>query len=312
MSDALTGLRQQQQAFAADVLGQGSNGLLRGSPQGGPAPVEVYRQAYPARLTGALRDNYEILALALGDAGFDALAAAYIQAQPSGQPSIRWFGHALVAFMDQRLAADDGLVPHPALADLARMDWALRSAFDAADAPVIGHATLAATAPDDWPTLVLQLHPSVLQVALQWAVEPAWHVLRTARDLADSKLNDAVDAEDVEDAAEPELPAPEALNHSLLVWRKGLDTQWRSLAEGEARLLQAVAEGASFATLCERAEGLVEQPDLAVPLVVSALQQWLADGLISVISTAEPSANTDADADADAAAEAAADANPSG
>ena len=298
MSDnSQIGLRQQQQAFAAAVLGQCSNALLQPSAQGGPAAVEVYRQAYPARLTGALRDNFEILALALGDAGFDALAAAYIQAQPSGQPSIRWFGHALVAFMVQRLAADDGLVPHPALADLARMDWALRGAFDAADAPVIEHATLAAIAPDDWPTLVMQLHPSVQQVPLQWAVGPAWHALRTARDLADSRL---IDTPDHEGAAEPELPAPEALHHRLLVWRKGQDTQWRSLADAEARLLQAVAEGASFAALCDQAECLVEQPDLAVPLVVTALQQWLADGLISAISAAETSANADADADADA------------
>ena len=284
MSSTQSALRQQQQAFAAAVLGANSTDLLRPSPQGGPAPVEVYRQAYTARLTGALRDNFEILALALGDAGFDALAGAYLQAQPSCQPSIRWFGHALVAFMDQRLAADDGLVPHPALADLARMDWALRGAFDAADAPVIDHATLAGIAPDDWPALVLQLHPSVRQLPLQWAVEPAWHALRSASDLAAST------AVSEADAAEPELPAPEALPHSLLVWRKGLDTQWRSLAEAEACLLQAVAEGASFAALCEQALNQVEQPDQALPLVVAALQQWLADGLISAVGAAAPAA----------------------
>ena len=292
MSGPPSVLRQQQQAFAAAVQGQPSNGLLRASPHGGTAPVEVYRRAYPARLTGALRDNYEILALALGDAGFDALAAAYLQAQPSGQPSIRWFGHALVAFMDQRLAADDGLVPHPALADLARMDWALRGAFDAADAPAIEHAALARTAPEDWPALVLQLHPSVQQLPLQWAVEPAWHALRSARDLAERQPAGASDT----DTAEPELPAPEALRHSLLVWRKGHDTQWRSLAETEARLLQAVAEGASFAALCGLAAGLVGQPDQAVPQVVAALQQWLADGLISAIGGADPPANADPDA----------------
>ena len=298
MSGPLSVLRQQQQSFAAAVLGRDSNGLLQASPQGGTAPVEVYRTAYPARLTGALRDNFEILALALGDAGFDALAAAYLQAQPSRQPSIRWFGHALVAFMDQRLAADDGLVPHPALADLARMDWALRGAFDAADAPVIEHAALASTAPDDWPALVLRLHPSVQQVPLQWAVEAAWHALRSARDLADSQHAGAIDTAD---AAEPALPAPEALRHSLLVWRKGPDTQWRSLAETEARLLQAVAEGASFAALCELAAGRVEQPESAVPLVVAALQQWLADGLISAVDVADPHANANPDAAADAA-----------
>ena len=258
-------LRQQQQAFEAAVLGQHITGLLRPAP-GGAAALAVYRYAYTARLTGALRDNFEILALALGDEGFNALAAAYIAAHPSAQPSIRWFGHGLVAFMDARVDADDALVPHPALADLARLDWALRGAFDAADAPVIGHEALARVAPEHWASLVLQLHPSVQLLPLQWAVGPAWHVLRAATDNLD---------------AAPELPAPEPLDHCLRVWRRGCDTQWRSLDSAEAGLLQAVARGDDFGALCALAAEAVEQADDAVPRVVAALQQWLADGLLS-------------------------------
>ncbi len=262
----LAELRQQQQAFEAAVLGQDITGLLRPAPNGADAAIDVYRHAYTARLTGALRDNFEILALALGDEGFDALAAAYIDAHPSMQPSIRWFGHGLADFMDASVGADDGLVPHPALADLARLDWALRTAFDAADAPVIHRDALAKVAPAQWPGLVLQLHPSVQLLPLQWAVGPAWHALRAA-------------ADDLETA--PELPAPEPLPHCLLVWRRGGDTQWRSLDGHEADLLQAVARGDDFGALCAHAAEQVDEVDQAVPRVVAALQQWLADGLFS-------------------------------
>ena len=69
--------------------------------------------------------------------------------------------------------------------------------------------------------------------------------------------------------------------HALLVWRRGLDTQWRSLSPPEAALLQALAGGANFGALGEQAIGWVDDADQAVPLVVGALQQWLADGLVS-------------------------------
>ncbi len=304
-------LRRQQQAFAAAVLAQGTRtdtgtgteALLRRGPAGSAAAIGVYRHAYSARLVGALRDNFEILARALGDAGFDALATAYIAAQPSRQPSIRWFGDQLIAFMDQRLAADDGLLPHPALADLARMDWALRGAFDAADAPVITRDALAALPPDDWPGLRLLLHPSVRQVGLQWAVEGAWHALRAAADgtagaandgdVSDGDVSDSDASDGGADDSDPALPAPAEHAHALLVWRQGLETRWRSLAAPEAAWLQAVADGASFAALCALAAGAVAADDAddagdagdagddAVPLVVGALQQWLADGLVS-------------------------------
>ncbi|WP_163367521.1 HvfC/BufC N-terminal domain-containing protein, partial [Klebsiella aerogenes] len=81
--------------------------------------LQVYRHAYRARLAEALADNYTVLARALGDEAFDALAQAYLAAHPSRHPSIRWFGAALADFM---AVAGDELVPHPGLVDLARMD----------------------------------------------------------------------------------------------------------------------------------------------------------------------------------------------
>jgi hypothetical protein len=95
--------------------------------------IGVYLQAYRARLTAALRDNFPVLQRALGDDAFDLLARAYIDAHPSHFRSIRWFGHRLVEF----LAAAPERLPHPALLDLARMDWAMRTAFDAADAAAL-------------------------------------------------------------------------------------------------------------------------------------------------------------------------------
>ncbi|MBI3346745.1 MAG: putative DNA-binding domain-containing protein [Burkholderiales bacterium] len=251
---------QQQQLAAAIRDGTDAAGLLAGDFATG---LQVYRHAYRARLVAALTDNYTVLARALGDDAFDALGRAYLAAHPSQHPSIRWFGHELAGFMG---SADDELVPHASLVDFARMDWALRGAFDAAEAPPLDPATLAALQPDDWAGLVLQLQPSAQRVTLAYAIEPAWRVLR----------------EWVPESGEdqPELPEPVPHLHTLLAWRQDGETRWRSLEALEAALLDSVADGAPFALLCERAAAELGDPEAAAPVVIGALQRWLADGLL--------------------------------
>lgn len=252
--------QQQHQLAAAIRDGRDATTLLAGDFATGLA---VYRHAYRARLVAALTDNFTVLARALGDEAFDALGRAYLDARPSQHPSIRWFGHELADFM---ATADDELVPHASLADFARMDWALRAAFDAAEAPPLDPATLAALSPDDWAGFVLHLQPSVQRVTLAHAIEPAWRVLREW------------EPESGDD--QPELPEPVPHEHVLLAWRPGLQTRWRSLEPLEAALLDAVAMGAPFALLCERAAAELGDAEAAAPAVIGALQRWLADGLL--------------------------------
>lgn len=189
------------------------------------AQFDVYRHAYRARLRGALRDNYEVLPLVMGDAAFDALAHAYMDAHPSQHYSLRWFGHALSAFM----ATHDALVDHPAMVDLARMEWALRHAFDAAAAPLLTAAELRAVPAPNWAQWVFTLHPSVQLLDLQWAVGPVWHALKSGAD---------------------DVPAPHALNHAMLVWRRGMAAQWKTLSPSEAIFVQSLLTQKSFGAVC--------------------------------------------------------------
>lgn len=265
-----TELRDQQLAFASAVTaGTGVEHLLADSPNGAPPLIGAYRHAYGARLNEALRDNFEILAQAMGDEGFDALATAYRLKYPSTVPSIRWFGHRLAEFMATQVEAGGELVPHPAFVDLARMDWALRQAFDAADAPMLGREALAALAPEQFASLRFTADPSLQLLAMDWAIEAAW---RSLREYIDGSGD------------EPELPEPEAAPHQLLVWRRGLETLWRSLGPSEAALLQAMLRGDDFGTLCEQAAELSGDADQAVAIAATALTQWLEDGLLSAMA----------------------------
>jgi hypothetical protein len=260
-------LQVQQQAMQAAVCErvalEGAGALLQDAGIG----LAVYREAYTARLLAALRDNFTVLQRALGDEDFDALGLAYIEARPSRQPSIRWFGADLADFMADAYADQ---LTHPCMIDFTRMDWALRAAFDSADAPHLRFEQVAATAAEDWPAMVFQLHPSARLLAMNWAIELAWSALR------------AHEPESTEPA--PELSEPDALDHRLLVWREGLETYWRSLEPLEAQLLEALAAGQDFASICELA-ALTVGTSQAAAAVVQALQGWLAHGLLADVQS---------------------------
>lgn len=254
----MTALIQLQHQMRCAIAGEPGAACELLRERAGGSLLGVYRHAYRARLIAALRDNFGVLPRAMGDEAFDALAAAYLDAHPSRQPSIRWFGDQLAGFM----RSHEELVPHPAFIDLARMEWALREAFDAADAAPLQPTTLAQLPADAWPALCLRRHPSLQLLQLDWAIEPAWHALQ-------------------DDGNEPELPEPQPLPHVLLVWRPALDTRWRSAQSGlEVALLDAVAAGEPFALLCERAAQAVGD-DAAAASVVQLLQQWVGEGLLA-------------------------------
>jgi hypothetical protein len=248
-------LQALAQAITADSAPTDTAELLRPTPQGGPPRLSIYRNAYRARLTEALRENYPVLHRVQGDEAFDELAERFIAACPSQLPSIRWFGSA----MPEWLAANSEQLSHPALTDLARMEWALCTSFDAADDTPLSVDDLLAHAPEAWPTLRFSGHPSLRLIALDWAVEPLWRALS--------------------DNPEAETAAPEPQPHHLLVWRQNDQTQWRSVEPFEADLLQAALAGESFAELCERAAAT--QGDRAAAAVAGHLRVWVEAGLLS-------------------------------
>jgi hypothetical protein len=217
----------------------------------------IYRNAYRARLRGSLRDNFEALPLVMGDDSFDALANAYIDQHPSRHYSLRWFGHQLCGFM----AANEALVEHPAMVDLARMEWALRNAFDAAPAALLTPAEIAAIPAQNWAQLCLTLHPSVQLLDMQWAVGPIWHAIKSGQH---------------------ELAPPEALDHRLLVWRQGMNTQWKSLGPSETIFVQCLQSGQNFGELCEVLSQAVGA-DHAAPTAVNLLNQLLGAGAICAL-----------------------------
>jgi len=257
---AATSLPEAQRGFQSGVLAGALPRALIAADPGGNADERfaIYARGYRTRLTGALRTNYPVLHRVLGDEAFEALAAAFIAAAPSARRSIRWFGEALHGFVDR----EPDRLPHPALADLIAMEWALGLAFDAADvAPGarVAIADLQRIAPDAWHALRFALAPSATVLAMSWAVEPTVRALKADEHAA--------------------VCEPEAHAHRLVIWRQGLEAVWRALEPDEADALQGLAAGATFGDLCA-ALARKHGADTAAALAARMLAGWIHSGLL--------------------------------
>jgi hypothetical protein len=239
--------------------------LLAARVRGDPAlpaerRLEVYAHAYFRRLHGALAEDFGALAAVLGPEWFHDLATAYLWAHPPRHFSLREAGSALAGF----LAADPRAEPFrrrfPWAGDLARLEWALVDAFDAADAPALAREALAALPAARWPGLRLELQPALQVLALGWPV----HELRAALDSGA--------------APDPARLAPARV--ALCVWRSGERVRHRPLDPHEARALGLARRGEPFAALCEAlAAGLGEA---AAPARAAALlEAWCRAGWIA-------------------------------
>lgn len=254
-SDGAPDLARLQADFQAWVLG------LRAAR---PAVIDraegaaVYAEAYLLRHGEALAADFPALHALLGETGFHEMAREYSLAHPSPAPSIRWFGRHLPAF----LASAAPWAAEPYLTELAALEWAAAGAFDGGNAPTLQPADLAAVPAEHWHGVVLEFHPTVRRINLEFEVVALWKGL-------------------LGDGGTPTLPARPA-PRAWLLWRPDLDVRYRELADREHLALDAMVAGAAFGEAAERlvAAGAA-LPDEVPGLLAGWTLGWVRAGLIA-------------------------------
>jgi hypothetical protein len=256
MSAPMSTLAELQRDFQRHVM-HGHDRIVDAVEDTPPVPatarLAIYSEAYRMRLTEALASSLPRLQQLLGNDEFAKVASEYIDLCPSSYPSIRWFGDRLPPLLDRSYRN------RPWIAELARWEWTVASAFDAADAEPIGVEALGAVAPEQWPALQFTFHPSVQLMRMKTNAPMLFKAL-------------------ADDAPAPEgakLDEPQA----WLIWRESLKTQYRSLAPDETAALDNAREGGTFETLCDT---LCEwhEPD-AVPLQAAGmLKRWVMEQML--------------------------------
>jgi hypothetical protein len=104
--------------------------------------IEVYREHFVESLTVALGEVYPVTRRLVGESCFRRFARAHLDARPPLDPRLSRYGDAFASTIDEvgvRAKA-------PYLADVARLEWALHEAGDAAAAPCELPDTCAVTA----------------------------------------------------------------------------------------------------------------------------------------------------------------------
>jgi len=231
-----------------DVLGL----VVERPPRSRVERLDVYAEAYFARLLECLEEDFPALKRVLGDNLFGELAAAYLEAHPSKSYTAADLGAKLAEFLvSYELSAD-----LPYLPELARLEWAVVTAFFARELPPLDTSRLQRLTTDDWPRLRLKLDPSAT------LVRSAWNIDDMRGDTAQ--------------------PAAEA-DRRLLVWREGeghsIRVRVERLEEAPFVALERMRAGDSLGEVCDALEARLDV-DAELPPLMDWFKGWVERGVI--------------------------------
>jgi len=251
-----------------DASGSGLRALVRGD-RGLAAQdrLAVYANAYFVRIHDCLRSDFGALARAIGPGAFHDLVKTYLMAHPPSQPSLRYAGKDLAAFLETEPFAELFGRRCAYAADLARLEWALNDAFDARDADLLLREALASIPSDAWAELRFRTIPALEVLSLSWPVH-------TVRERFDQGCEN-----ETWDAPPPLEPAQTYVR----VWRRDECVHYRGISGLEAETLKAAQRGEAFGVLCERVAQEVGESTAAVH-AVGLLEAWVAAGLLSALA----------------------------
>lgn len=222
--------------------------------------LDVYRDGYALRLIEVLTNDFPGVLAMTGPESFDALTRAYIANHPSRHPSVRWFGCKLADF----LAATAPYDRTPALAEMARFEWALGEAFDSVNAEPVKAEAIMAVPPEAWETIAFAPIPSLQRLAFAHDVPPSW------------QRREEVEPGTLEVVA-LDAPVP------WVIWRPVRVSNFRSLEPDEAAMLGAMMQRQPFPALCEALLPHVEE-DQAAARAAGLLRAWVEEGMIGSFS----------------------------
>lgn len=253
---------------AGELASEDLSFLVRDAGRLGPVErVDVYANMYFYRLRDSLAEDFPRLARRIGAARFHNLVTDYLLAHPSRHFSLRELGRALPGFLDAHVLAE----AFPALADLARLEWARLEVFDAAPARPLTRAELLARAGAAGPAgVALRLVPAARLLRLDASVPDLWKSLDPAQA-----------------AALAGAGAPRGAR-GVLVWRRGFAVLHRPLAPDEEAALRRLAGGVSLAGL---GESLLEDgadADRTPERLAALLEQWTRDELLGELGGSGP------------------------
>ncbi|MCA9041103.1 MAG: putative DNA-binding domain-containing protein [Planctomycetaceae bacterium] len=186
--------------------------------------LQVYGNAYYARLIDCLGVEFPALKEALGEETFSGFVFTFLQSYPSTSYTLDDLGRNFPQFLEETRPADIDQSWPDFLIDLARLERTYAEVFDGPGMetePGLDVAELASIPSEDWNRLCLKPAPCLRLLELSHPV----HLYATA----------------VKKEEQPSLPTPEKT--WLVVFRSEYVVRRRAVEETQFRLLQALVDG---------------------------------------------------------------------
>ncbi len=216
-------------------------GLVDGAGRPAGRRYDVYRNNIASSLGAALETGFPAVAKLLGAGNFRNLAARYLRQEPPCSPRMMYYGAGFADFLDGVPA----LVKYPYLGDVARLEYALRESYHAADSTPLPAEALARD-PEALMALRLGLAPSLRLLRSRYPVVSIWRYNRV-----------------------PGSPKPEARAEDAVILRPEFDPEPQVLPPGGAAFIAALQQRASLGTAYEAA--LAEAPAFDAGAVLGLL-----------------------------------------
>jgi hypothetical protein len=244
--------------------------------------LEIYNRAYFARLLECLREEYSVLAAALGNELFDSFAIGYLEAHPSQSYTLSRLGAGFPEFLAQTQPVTGGLksprreeaadvvgtlvTPSDSssvetgptadwpefMIDLARLERVINEVFDGPGSegrPLLNGARLSSISPERWPETPLVCVPCLRLMRLSHPVSDYFTAIRRGE--------------------KPPIPAPAPAH--LAITRRDYRVLRYSLEPAQHELLQALLDGKPVGQAIERAAAVSPLTDVQL---AGALREW--------------------------------------
>lgn len=230
-------------------------GLVDGAGRPAGRRFDVYRNNVAVSLTEALETAFPVIRKLVGENNFKTLAGNFLRETPPESPFMMDYGAALPAFLER--FAPTAQIGY--LADIARLEIALRESYHAEDIAPLDPAVLQGFPPERLLATAFTLAPSVRLVRSSWPIHAIW------------RFN-----------IEPLAPKPEMTAQDVLVLRPEFDPAPHLLGSGGGVVIAALLGGQTLEAAIDSAATI--NPEFDASGVVSLL---LANGAVTALGETE-------------------------
>lgn len=235
--------------------------------------LQIYADAYYARLIECLRESFPVLRRVLGSELFDEFAVGYLQAYPSRSYTLNRLGDAFATYLTE--SRPEALVPGigwpELLVDLAQLECAIEQAFDGPgeeELPRLDTALLATFAPEAQAELRLRTAPSLRLLAFRFPVNDLYTQARQRPE-------------------DEELDLPAAEPTWLALSRRDYVVRRHPLTHESFALLQALQQGERLAAaIAVAAAGSDWSDEVWGAALRRWFDQWAASGFFLSVDVA--------------------------